>query len=179
MKIPTIAALFLCILAPVHARLGETMAECEKRYGRPLATARIDKLSVARTYAVGNIRMLVLFAKGKNKKKYQARSITYFPGTTRGFRPDMIKTFLKANRGDFVWRNLGEGYSAYKTLAKHLDSIPKQNVQKHVGPKAYYMDTWWISTDKKVFAHEKFRGNFRIATKTYLNYEYEQKHSGF
>lgn len=161
MKTPTIVALFLCMIMTTHARLFETMAECEKRYGKHIEESK-DGLIVNRLYKLDGVVVFVAFAKGNGKKEYQARGILYSkPGTFGGLDAAFVRTLLKANSGGLTWTKVD-----YFKLAMNATGLEKEELLEEGAAK----DTW-IRSDKKVLAKRmKFEPSIVIHTDTYAKY---------
>lgn len=166
MKILTIAVLFLATLTPVYARIGETMAECEKRYGKHIDEEK-DGILVYRTYTLNKVTILIGFAKGKGKRHYEARSVGYSKDGFGSFEADMIRTFLNANKGKSTWKAVD-----YFELAMNSEGLERQSYIE----KGSTQDVW-IRADGRVYASSfKHEPLVMICTETYIEYlEKKQK----
>lgn len=165
MKILTIAVLFLATLTPVYARLGETMAECEKRYGQHTDEEK-DGILLCRGYTMNKVTIFIAFAKGKGKRHYEARSIIYSKDGFGSFEAHMIRTFLNANKGKSTWKAVD-----YFELAMHSEGLERQSYIE----KGSTRDTW-IRADGDAYATSfKHKPQVIILTETFRKYLQKQQ----
>ena len=108
-----VASLLACLLlaAPALARLDETIVECHKRYGRPVAMRSVGTEVICR-YRRGNYTVKVIFAKGRAVEVYYSRSsgnlltqddldlfLDVNASTSRWVKVDQLAEWRKANAG--------------------------------------------------------------------------------
>lgn len=161
MRITTIL-LTLLICSSAHARLFETLAECEKRYGKHVDEEK-DGIVLIRLYRMEGINILVHFVRGKGKKKAVARSITYTdPNEMGGFEVRMVKTFMKANGGGQKWREVDLFKKALQT--EGLES------KKYAEMAATY-DMWVRADGKVIMSNKNFKCYCMVCTKTFIEYQ--------
>lgn len=89
------------LATPVLARLGESMAECHKRYGRPFSTRTRGNEAVCR-YRKGDYDVRIVFAGGRAAEVYYNR--------TAGVRLSQreLDLFLKVNASTSKWTKVDQ-----------------------------------------------------------------------
>lgn len=87
--------LILLLTLPATARLGESRAECDQRYG---AAVRVDEETGTVVYQKGGLTIQVDFLED------EARSIYYSRDELGSFAPETIQKLLAANQGDSPWK---------------------------------------------------------------------------
>lgn len=91
----------LAMLLPAAARIGETPAQCEARYGRPL---KIDKATACIWYRKGGIEVLVFFYQGKADALILCKVEKDAIGTSVAMTSTEVEVILKANGNGKEWK---------------------------------------------------------------------------
>ncbi len=106
MKFSLISILILVSIAlPVSARLGETQQECEKRYGKPIATRQLKRRDgYENLYKRGNYEVRVKFVRSTRTafQRYEAGYLSFRKIDESEFDDKTIKKLLKKNCRDQV-----------------------------------------------------------------------------
>lgn len=93
----------LAMLLPAVGRIGETPAQCEARYGKPV---KIDKEKERIWYRKGGLEVLVLFHDGKADHLFFEKSAHDELDLPLGLSTAEIEVLLNANFGDNLWSKL-------------------------------------------------------------------------
>ncbi len=97
-RVLIIAALAAC-LTTAQARIGESAAECEKRYGKPVVHSQaVSPPSVLCSYLTDKCRVTAWFMDGKAEQM-----MINILNRETSFTEDQIQVFLVANSGGSRW----------------------------------------------------------------------------
>lgn len=98
-----LAIAFIALLVPVaaFARIGETAAQCDVRYGKAIKEVKEDNQVVFRK---GGFLMVVQFYQGKADLFMYRKEETDALGQGAKISDNEIETLLKANGGDKKWK---------------------------------------------------------------------------
>src|SRR6266498_2838365 len=98
---------FCCV--STFARTGETEAQIEARYGKPVKMAgHYDGPGTAKMYSKSGVRIIVTFIDGLSESEYYSKPA----GAKLGSRE--VETILRANAGDKNWSQVKYGDPLYK-----------------------------------------------------------------
>lgn len=167
MKILVAIAVLFLVCMPAHARLFETMFECEKRYGKHVEEKKEDggKL-IYRLYKVQGISVFVGFVMDKKKRSYTARCVTYVkPGGYGGFKASLVKVFLEANANKKKWVEINYTRLAMNSTGLKRDSYIEDALHKRA----------WMTPDFSQVAYSLKKKKFcSIQTKAFMQYQDEK-----
>jgi hypothetical protein len=105
MNTTRIIVLGLVLLLPVRviARIGETPAQCEARYGKPIKSFEsTDSIG----FRKAGLSVLVGFHEGKADMIVYEKDATDTSGESNKMSDNEIETLLNANGGDKKWKNM-------------------------------------------------------------------------
>ena len=98
--------ILLALCASAQARIGETVAECVQRYGKPVA---VDEPGTTFTFFYTDLRLKITFQDGKCAAiEYERRIKSIFGGFTyEGLNQTERDLLLEANAGGHKWEANG------------------------------------------------------------------------
>ena len=99
-RVLTIILFGLVSVAPAHARIGETEAQIQKRYGKPLKVIGDSPAQRAITYRVHTYYVLVVFLDGKSECE------TYAKQDGGPFSSDEVRILLQNNSDGKGWTDM-------------------------------------------------------------------------
>ena len=107
-----LAGVLLIISHSLFARIGETLPECTRRYGKPsrakdYEAERLGFSSEATSFTKDGIFVFISFFQGKADR-------VAFVKDGGEFSEDELNTLLKANGGGLDWRPIGDPTDIYK-----------------------------------------------------------------
>jgi hypothetical protein len=134
------------------ARLGETQAECDKRYGSPVVKATGQEVSTefgpadaSATYRSGVLQIEVFFSKGR------ACRIRYSKMDGSILDPTEVKNLLNAEGGTAQWKtvdpNFADKYYNYESAWRRSDG--KVLVGKFVAFMDFYDSAYFADWSKR------------------------------
>jgi hypothetical protein len=95
--------------ASAFARIGETEAQIETRYGKPIKMAgHYDGPGMAKMYEKAGLRIIVTFIEGISQSEYYSK-----PARAK-LDSREVETILAANAGDKRWSQVKYGDALYK-----------------------------------------------------------------
>jgi hypothetical protein len=102
MKFPVVLLCVLCA-SPAFARLGETEAQIEARYSKPVLVLPDDGFVKSRAYVSGGLGIVVKFEGGLSQAEMFAK------GDHSEFSQHEISVLLAANKGGYNWLGSPDG----------------------------------------------------------------------
>lgn len=141
MKTITILITLLMLNVAAHARLGETVNECVKRYGKP---SGMDEKNSTFHFTKEGIEIHVTFDGGKCVKiSYQKQEMS---GLLRSdFDRNEVLRLLAANGGDQDWRKTSSGLIDDEWSSEKNDLV---GMHQGVNRRLVVMTAAWFSREK-------------------------------
>ena len=115
--------LFLVVQVSAHARIGHTLEQCIERYGEPVS---VNEKTKSVTFRKAGFGVEVYFFEGKCE---WITLVKFVEGSTQALQAIdsvEIETFIKANGGDRVWREIEpppEGHISWRTKDDSLRAV--------------------------------------------------------
>lgn len=109
-------AFFFALVVPLWGRIGETIAQCDFRYGKP-----IDGPSqITRNYSKNGIKIRVDFREGKAVALYYSAESSGFHNLLGKLSDDQIQELLKVNAMGGSWKEITEEHPTDSLFGKQL-----------------------------------------------------------
>jgi len=153
MKISLLLIAFLAAASTTKARLGESVEQCQIRYGKPLSNMLDESRSGISMYSKNDLSVIIHFLNGK------ADLIRYSPGQVSTVDLDLAQYLLKVNGRDKEWDQLTDTKIV-------LNEILDENAQY---PRVQLVDPiLWRSKDGILTASfSNGKGTFEVRASTF------------
>ncbi|MEM9398783.1 MAG: hypothetical protein AAF984_01120 [Verrucomicrobiota bacterium] len=116
---------FVLLASPVQARLGETVVEIERRFGKALKTQRLKDIKLdLHTYQNGDLIIDIFFAEGKSVSEQYLRVKAGKEKTIQPIDKPLADAILKANVQGSKWVLISkEGARPHRYLREDKNAI--------------------------------------------------------